>query len=193
MKKYLKKYTYPFFESIRLVDGEPQLLDYHQRRIDHVFKFAYPYIKPISLIDLTPSIAPKGICKWRISYNQSASTSSVELYEPQQIEKFVPVTCNISYPMKYTDRSIYTAMNQACDKDEVPLIITDDRLRETNYGNIILKIDQVWYTPMYPIFYGVMRQYLIVNNLVTERDLFMKDFHDCDAIQMINAMRPPRF
>ncbi len=195
MTNSLKKYTYPFFESIRLINGEPQLLSRHQERINKVFKYYYPHQTPHALHVLHAQHVrfEYPLAKWRIAYHATGIQQEIIPYQKKIINKFIPVEGRISYSFKYSDRAELEAFNDGLEKDQEALIVTDGRLRECTYGNIVLRLSDTWFTPRYPIFYGIMRSYLLDANKILQTDLFLEDFHSCAEVRLINALNPLEF
>ena len=192
MKKSLKKYTYPFFETIRIQDGRVQLLQLHQRRVNHVFKSFYPGYRPLILHEHIPdtSAFDHPVLRWRVAYNGDQYSQHISMYAERRIAQWKPVEAQITYPFKFSDRSSFDGLKEGMAEEAEPLITTLGRVREATFANVILRFGEQWLTPMYPIFHGVMRTHLLSQGKIETADLFVEDFHACDEVRLINAMLP---
>ncbi len=189
MTNSLKKSIYPFFETIRVEHGRPHLLDYHQRRIDHTFACWYPGKEPFKLNNVIPIDYPThGLYRLRVDYNAVDQTQNLADYRKRVINRFIPIECSISYGFKWTDRSNLDSIEVKVGKNEMALMTTRGRLRETPIANVIVKFGANWLTPMYPFFHGVMRASLLDKQLIQVADIFVEDLERCDDIRIINAM-----
>ncbi len=193
MTKLSEKYIYPFFETIRIQDGRIQLLDYHQRRMNRVFRYFYPGHRPHAIADLVELDKYQGasVVKCRLDYSHHTFSCEYSTYHLRSILKLVPIESTISYPFKYADRTELDAISTKVHKSEEPLLIAHGRLKETTFGNVIFRIDNRWVTPMYPMFYGIMREFLVSSGQIEMADLFLEDLDRCDQIKIVNAMMPP--
>ena len=187
-----EKSTYRFLETIRIVYGEVQLLDLHQRRMNHTFSYFFSDCQPLNLTSLidTSQLKDQALVKCRLRYNATDYELDYQTYQRQQIKELVILEHDLSYPFKYLDRGELNELKASVNHDQEPLICTRGRIRETTYGNVLLRIDGEWKTPLYPIFYGVMRSHVLNEGLAVEADLFMQDYLQCDQIKIINAMMP---
>ena len=192
MKNSSEKFIYQFLESIRIEYGKVLLLSLHQRRVDQTFRYFFPNVKPIQLgkiID-TSSCRHLPIVKCRITYSATKTEVKFIPYDQKSIHRIVSIDSSISYPFKFQDRSEWQELSKKVKQDEEVLITTKGRIRETSYTNVLLFKDGEWLTPQYPIFYGVMRTYVLTHGLAKEADLYLDDLNRCEKIKLINAMMP---
>ena len=188
-----EKSIYPFFETIRVSNGEYQLLDYHQRRMDHVFRYFYrdkksPDLKEVLKSRLLP-LAP--IVKCRILFNGGAHTIQFEAYRKRTITRMTICEAeHVLYSFKYTDRTLIEQYSRHFDVNTDSLFVINGRITDSSYGNLILRKGDQWFTPLYPLFYGVQRAYLLEQNEIRTKDILQKDLFKYDELKIINAMMP---
>lgn len=192
MTNWSEKYTYPLFETIRIENGEIKLLEFHQRRVNHTFKYFFPGAKPLCLCNIisTDNLNSPHRIKCRVSYNEKRFQIEYSPYSLRQINELVPVETNLSYPFKFEDRTQLLSAKGQLQAGEEILYVTNARIRECSYANVLLEIDGDWLTPMYPIFHGVMRSYLLQKGIIRIADLFLSDLEDSQSIKLVNAMMP---
>lgn len=192
MKSSRGKSTYRFFESIRCLDGRPQLTDLHQKRIDRTFRYFFNDYCPIDVrsIILDSDFDGKGIHKCRISYDEQGFHVDFSPYVKRKVNRLALYETKVTYPFKYSNRTELDQISCKYPEHIEPLLINNERIRETTYGNIIVKMDGKWFTPLYPLFYGVMRTHELRLGRIEERDLFVEDLWNCSELRIINAMMP---
>ena len=192
MKNSSERYTYPFFETIRILNGIPQLLNYHQQRVDHTFNYFFPQQTPLSLNEILVRIGKPAadIVKCRILYNASDYHVTLEPYSKRSITKLLFTEQKINYAFKFTDRQAWENLESLGSTEDEAVVVTGGRIRESTYGNIIFQMEGRWFTPLYPIFFGVMRQYLLDKQRIYTKDLFLDDLRSVDEVKIVNAMMP---
>ena len=192
MKNSLGKSTYPFFETIRVVDGKVQLLKYHQRRIDHVFRYFYPSYRAIELKAMLPDFSnhSDGVVKFRFEYNAVSHDYNIQQYTMRTIKKLVLTETDINYPFKFSNRNQLNNLMSKIPAEKDILMTSRGRIRETSYANVIVQFGKNWLTPLYPMFHGVMRSHLLAMGVIKPADLFDHDLRVSNQIMLINAMMP---
>ena len=74
------------------------------------------------------------------------------------------------------------------EADDVLIVSPEGRLKDTSVANIALKIDGAWWTPSEPLLPGTMREKLLYEGRVKERDLKITDLKQADSLALMNAM-----
>lgn len=187
----MPKQTPLFVETIRLEDGIPQGLDYHQERFERT-RHAMRWQSPLQLSDYLPkSNLPMGRCKWRIVYDEEVTEVSITPYTPRPISRIKLVEADIDYIHKAIDRSgLEACFAQRGDADEV-LIVRDGLLTDTSIANIALGDDQgQWLTPAHPLLEGTMRASLIEQAVLMPYDLTTESLSRYPYIRLVNALNP---
>ncbi|MDY3090475.1 MAG: aminotransferase class IV [Porphyromonas sp.] len=193
-----------FIETIRLVDGVPQLLPYHEQRIVRTLAEGGQR-PPFVLSELVESIVAdctqglEGVYKLRFEYDASAVyVPSCVPYKPREVRCLIPCPIDSlgAYRHKWADRSglaVPSEVQAQLDADPTAeLIFTyEGRLTDTRYSNIVLQdAEGHWLTPDTPLLRGVMRQSLLDSGRIREVPLNSEDLAHCQAFRLINAMLP---
>jgi 4-amino-4-deoxychorismate lyase len=190
-----EKSIYPFFETIRIEANQVELTAYHQRRLDHVFRSFYPGHKSFDLnavlVDRLNDL--DGIVKCRFQYNSLKYKIEMSAYRKRNIDKIHVVNAdNLVYAFKYNNRDEIDQYTDQFTQNEDCLFAVNGRITDTSYGNILFSKDDKWYTPLYPLFYGIQRANLLSSNRIETRDILIGDIQVYDRIKIINAMMPPK-
>lgn len=166
----------------------------HQARINRSFTLSRT--TPISLRNLANNTAfpSKGIYKWRVSYtieNDVPPEYSLVEYSEKPIHSLQVVAIQPSeYKYKSEDRAVLDmAYAQRASCDDV-LIVINDRLTDTWYCNIALYNGKNWHTPLHCLLQGTMRQKLIENGKIIEKDILLSDLKQYKKVRLFNAMIP---
>ena len=98
---------FPLFETIKILEGVPQHLEWHQLRMDDSFlrffgRTGAPLLKTVLQV---PEEFGNGVVKCRFLYGRTSWTTEFSVYTPRKIETLRLVTGDhLEYSMKYTDR-----------------------------------------------------------------------------------------
>jgi 4-amino-4-deoxychorismate lyase len=178
-------------ETIRIEDGVPSLLAFHQERMDKARKELFGIKESCNLFDhlSTISLPKSGIWKCRITYSVRIDKTEFEPYQKKSIHTLQIVEANdISYDYKFAQRD---GINKLFDKrknaDDI-LIIRNNLLTDTSYCNIALWNGFNWFTPLHPLLKGVRRESLIRSKKVQTGDILLKDILSFHSIKLFNAM-----
>lgn len=183
---------YLLFESIRFEDGEFHNLDLHQARVNRTFSKLFSGYEPVNLESIVREIKPvEGVYKCRISYNHESNAIKLSPYTKNPPSSLKIVTHNsIKYDFKYEDRTELDRLYKLrSGKDDI-LIVKNQQITDTSYGNICLAKNGKWFTASQPLLHGTQREYVIREKLVLEKDIFMDDLFSFEQFMVINAMLP---
>ena len=182
---------FPLFEAIRIEEGMPQHLEWHQARMDDSFlrffgRTGAPLLKTVLQV---PEEFRSGVVKCRFLYGRTSWTTEFSVYTPRKIETLRLVSGDhLEYSMKYTDRfALEELMKQRGDCDDI-LIVRNGRISDTSYTNIALFNGERWVTPLYPLLAGAHRGRLIHERVLTEADIKADDLRYYRSFKLINAM-----
>lgn len=181
-----------FFESIKVLDGEIVLADYHQNRMSKTILNEYGINKSFDLkstIEI-PCDKKKGLYKLKIGYSKYLEYSDLSQYIIKNHKKVLLFENNdIEYDYKYSNREMLDfPLTQNLDCDDV-IFIKNKVLTDANYSNIILYDGQNWFTPATHLLNGVKRQFLLETSQLQEKKILFSDLASFQKIAFINAMR----
>lgn len=190
--------VFDLFETIAIVQGEPQNLAHHQRRYAHSLASFYPKqcyqvfdlasVLQKFLADNPPS---HPLMRCRIDYNASDMAMHLVSYQRRGNLTFQPVICDdIDYTLKFTNRNPLNALLQqrgACDE---VIIIKHGFVTDCTIGNLVLKKNSHWYTPSTPLLNGTQRAKLLAEHRISVCPILLRDLDRYEEIRLINALNP---
>ena len=173
-----------FFETIKIIDGKPQNLAYHQARVDRTIKENFFH----ESFDLKRHINfnRDGLYKCKLIYSDMFEELTFDPYTPKIIKTIKLVDANIDYSYKYFDRENINKLKPE-GIDEI-IIIKNGLITDTTIANISLKIDDIWYTPQTPILQGTQREKLLYEGKIQPKKLSIDALHEASQIGFMNAM-----
>jgi 4-amino-4-deoxychorismate lyase len=183
---------YRFIETIRVEQGRPQHLKYHQERVNRtVAHFWGGDATPISLAEVirVPQEKMTVILKCRVTYGEQIEKVDFEQYLPHPAASLRVVHDNdIDYNFKYADRSrLNELLNQRKNCDDV-LIVKSGLVADTSYCNMLFYDGKNWVTPATPLLKGACRARLLENGIITEEIITLADLGKFQKFMLINAM-----
>ncbi len=182
---------FPLFETIRIEEGVPQQLGWHQSRINDSFLRFFgtggaPLLREVLRV---PAEFGSGEVKCRFMYGRSIFTMEFSVYTPRKTKTLRLVTGDhLEYSMKYTDRYALDELLKLKGTCDDILIVRNGRITDTTYANIVLFNGEKWVTPAYPLLAGTCRERLIRNGLVAVADILADDLSYYRSFKLINAM-----
>jgi len=183
-----------FFETIRITDGAPQFLSYHETRINRTRKKFWSAIPVLSLQPVLkiPSSFLKGVVRCKLIYSKEIESISYSIYERKKIRSLMLVSCDtVDYQFKYSVRSqLDDLIKLKEDCDEI-IIIKNGLLTDSSMANLIFFSGKTWYTPKTPLLHGTCRERLIDKGYIVTKKILSEDLKDFVGVKLINAMRYP--
>ena len=181
-------------ESIRYIDGEPELLPLHQERVDWSLA-AYGVTPRWRLADYLAHPCPAslmGVVKCRLLYDAEPLEVAYAPYHRRTIKSLRAVAAPaLDYHLKWADREALQALLELRgEADEIVIVNEEGLLTDSSYTNIALRQENRWYTPRVPLLAGVQRAHLIAEGVLTPRDIPLATLSAYDRIALINAMMP---
>ena len=182
-------------ESIRYVDGEPELLPLHQERINRSLA-AYGVTPRWRLADyLAQHPCPAslvGVVKCRLLYDAEPLEVGYAPYHRRTIGSLRAVAAPaLDYHLKWADRGALQALLELRgEADDIVIVNGEGLLTDSSYTNIALRRGNRWYTPRVPLLEGVQRAHLIAEGVLIPRDIPLAELSTYDRISLINAMMP---
>lgn len=186
---------YPLLESIRLVDGQMELLAYHQVRMEYSFLNYYKIKCPFILYDIlkTYELPATGTYKLRFLYSNQHFKLEIVPYIPKEIKTLqIVFDDTIQYGLKYTERTPLNNLQELRKNCDDVLIIKQKMVTDTTFCNILLRgKDEQWYTPTHCLLKGVQRAQLIRENKIIEQPISIFKLQEFTHFMLINSMMPP--
>ncbi len=184
---------YPFFETIRYINGKAENLYFHQDRVNHTLLQSGAK-KSVALHHVIDTCENKPSCvdivyKCRVKYDLMGRYHvGFELYTIKQIKSLSIVDIgNQSYPYKYSNRDWLNQLLKATGTDEV-LLTQNGLVKDATYANLAFHNGLKWITPKEPLLYGTRRAQLIQDGIITEEIVTVEGLHQFTVVKPVNAM-----
>ncbi len=191
-QKNKHKETLPLIESIRIENGRPLLLQWHQKRMQKSCQMLFGRNAPVLLKDIPlPTHAKQGVFKWRLLYGPERYEQHFLPYKPKPVKTLRLVYDDkISYDFKYSYRDNLQKLLEQKGKCDDIAIVKNGFITDASYGNLIFFDGSQWYTPDTPLLPGVQRAYLLKNSKITAIPIRPQDLKHFSQCKLINAMLP---
>ena len=183
------------FETIRISEGVPQHLEWHEKRMKRSISELWGTGCDVDLVRriLIPEEYSRGLVKCNITYGPEIREIIFNHYEKKIIRSLKLVECStLDYHLKYSDRTVIDELFRLREGCDDILIIRNGYVTDTSFSNIIFREDNRWLTPARPLLAGTCRERLIGQGLLEERDITAKDIPGFKGFKLINAMRDPQ-
>lgn len=178
-----------FIESICCLEGEAQLIDLHQERVNRTFLEFFPQYTPIKLSDIVQNIPAKGKYKCRVEYSFELHSIEFIFYQTPSIHSLQVVQSDsIEYEYKSTKREELDRIFEQRGLADDIIIVINGRVTDSYFANLVFFDGKKWWTPDRPLLQGIKRQSLINLGLLKTKKIFKKDLSTFQKISLINAM-----
>lgn len=176
-------------ETIKIVAGQPQFLEYHQRRFNRSRLELFGIQKEIKLENYLKDIPTDRIYKCRIIYATEIEETEYVIYQQKFFKKFKIVkNDDIDYKFKFYDRAIFEKLTRLKEKADDILIIKRGLITDTSIANVAFLFQNQWLTPKFPLLKGTTRERLLTNCKLIEEDISIYDLKSFSKMALINAM-----
>ncbi len=181
---------YPFFETIRYVNGVLENLSYHQARINRTVSAlggkTYIQLDKIQLVhDSEKDIVYKIKCLYNL---EGAYYIEKAVYHKKTIQTVsIHQAALEEYQYKYTNRNWLNEALKNAGTDEM-IILPNNMIKDGNYANLVFFNGSEWHTPFHPLLLGTHRARLIDQNKIIEKDITISDLSSYTKLKFINAM-----
>lgn len=178
-----------FIESINYLEGQPQLLDWHQKRVNDTFAHFFSDFIPHDLKILLPTIPDMNQHKCRILYDGESLEVDFMVYTRAAIKSLKVVEEEaIDYTFKAEDRSALTRCYEQRGRADDVVIVKSGALTDSYFANLAFFDGREWWTPETYLLNGVMRQYLLYTGQLKECAIGLGDLKKYKKVSLINAM-----
>lgn len=178
-------------ESIQILDGIPQRLNYHNDRLNRSRNLLMCSHTDIYLEDYLkiPQEFMQAQVKCRILYGQDIDDIEFAPYQPKRFTKFILQDTQIDYPLKLINRSAFQVLKDKLLPTEEIIFVKNGFITDTSFSNLVFKHNNGnWYTPEYPLLEGTQREYLLDEGIIEEVQIRPKDLKNYSHFKLINAM-----
>jgi 4-amino-4-deoxychorismate lyase len=181
-----------FIESIKILNGVPQHLHYHNERFNRTLKDFYGISSNLDLGDVLKRQKQQiglGLVKATIEYDKKIQEIRFQNYTLRKIKNLRLIEAgDLDYSYKFANRSqLNELLNKRGDFDEI-IIFKNNYLTDSSYSNLAFYDGNQWFTPLHPLLKGTCRQRLINENKIIEAPIKIDDFKKYQICSLINAM-----
>ena len=181
---------YPFFETIRYVNGVLENVSYHQARINRtVSALGGETSIQLDKIQLVHDFEKDIVYKIKCLYNlEGAYHIEKAVYHKKTIQTVsIHQAAQEEYQYKYTNRNWLNDALKNAGTDEM-IIVQNNMIKDGNYANLVFFNGSEWHTPLHPLLLGTHRARLIDQNKIIEKDITISDLSSYTKLKFINAM-----
>lgn len=182
---------FPLLETIKVINGIPQNLLWHQKRYDHSIKSLYGRPSKLNLEETIqiPGQFKKGKVKARLLYDDKQFSIKFDRYTPRIVRSLKIIENNeIDYGFKFTDRSLFLGMfEEKVDCDDI-LIVKQGKVTDSSIANIVFFDGKKWFTPKFPLLKGTAREKLLYHKRIFLRDITLTNLKNFSHFRIINSM-----
>jgi 4-amino-4-deoxychorismate lyase len=182
-----------FLETIRILDGVPQHLNWHQQRVDATMKHFYPVHRhswTLASCIIVPGEFKSGAVRCRVVYDAHLFTIHYFHYEPRFVQslKLIEAPPVFDYWYKYEDRyKIEDLFQQRGDCDDI-LMTREGWITDTSIANIALEKGGRWYTPSIPLLAGTTWKRLVASGILIVCPIHFTMLGGYDSFRVFNSM-----
>lgn len=180
-----------FSEAIKMRDGIPCLLSYHNERLNRTRREVFgchDVIDVAPFIEVPPNFS-KGVVKCRIVYSKELLDIQFSLYRIRTINTLKLVDGkDIDYQYKSIDRSSFDSLKNLWQEFDDILIEQNGLITDTSFSNIAFYDGKKWITPAIPLLKGTKRQKLLDDTTIIEGEIRAKNLHKFEKALLFNSM-----
>lgn len=178
-------------ETIKIVDGKPQNLDYHQVRFENARKsmFGLKNFELLSEIIKVPEYAQNELFRCRLLYTEKIEKIEFLPYNFRQIKTLRLVeSSGIDYSYKFADRTeLEYLFNQKDICDDI-IIVKNGLITDSFAANLVFYDGKKWWTPESPLLKGTKREKLLAEKTISACKIEVGDLQKYSLAGLINAM-----
>lgn len=182
---------FQFIESICCVNKELRNLEYHQARFDRTRSDNFNDSTPILLQEIIqfPSDLTDEKYKVRIVYDREIQSIEFQPYQIKPIStiKLFTIENKIEYTYKYLDRWFFDEYLKEAQTDDL-VLVKSNYITDCTYSNIIFFDGENWFTPRSILLKGTMRESLLNDGKIKEKNIKVSDLVNYQSFKRINAM-----
>lgn len=182
---------FPLFETIAIIDGNIQNIEYHQARYHNACR---NYLKNEPVLNLAeiinvPVKYQSGLVRCKVEYNSVEYQIQYFPYQAKRIEFFQVMQCeNLNYQFKYTDREIFA--NLPISTNSEVILLNDGKVSDCTIGNLLFLKNGKWFSPVDYLLKGTQLSRLLEKKRVELCRITADNLRDFEQVMMINALNP---
>lgn len=182
---------FQFIESICCENKQLRNLDYHQKRFDETREDNFSDFQPILLKDkiIIGDDLSDDKYKVRVVYDKDIQSIEFLPYTMKNIEtiKLFTIDNKVDYSYKYAERSFFDEYINETKTDDL-VLVKSNYITDCIYSNIVFFDGEQWITPKTFLLKGTMRESLLNNGKILQKNIKVSDLSNFKSFKRINAM-----
>ena len=182
---------FQFIESICCINKQLRNLEFHQARFDRTRNDNFTEINPILLEEIIkfPTDLTDEKYKVRIVYDREIQSVEFLPYQMKSINsiQLFEIDPKINYTYKYSDRSFLDEFLKEAQTDDL-VLVKSNYITDCTYSNIVFFDGENWFTPRAVLLKGTMRESLLNEEKIKEKNIKISDLANFQSFKRINAM-----
>jgi 4-amino-4-deoxychorismate lyase len=186
------------FETIRIEDGIPMHLGWHEKRMrDSGFGIRDSGDKILDAgwldrVIRVPEEFRRGTVRCNVIFENKIVEITYRHYEPRAVKSLKLVeAAGLEYQLKYRDRSGIEALFALRDGCDDIIMVKDGFITDSSMANLIFYDGSRWVTPERPLLEGTCRARLLASGEIIREAIRVEDLGRFKGCKLINAMRWP--
>ncbi len=181
---------FPLMETLKIVGGKSLNLHFHQKRLEKSYYEIFHKKAPFYLEQiLAKQKLPRELHKLNFYYNDRDFLIKISPYFPRKIRTLKLVFDDeISYNLKYTDRTSLEKLREKRFPAEEILIVKHGKITDTSFSNVIFFDGRHWFTPDTPLLEGTQRAKLLTEGKIFLQTITPNCLNRFSHFALINAM-----
>jgi 4-amino-4-deoxychorismate lyase len=176
-------------ETIKIVDGKAQFLEYHNARLNYARRVLFNAKNYIDLKNIIQAPSQKGTYKSRIIYSKIIESIEYSHYQDRFFKTFKVIQDNnLVYDFKYLNRIHLNRLVELKGEADEIIIIKNGLVTDSSIANLAFLYHNKWITPLKPLLKGTMREQLLKKNKIFEAVITLEDLNKFSNMAMINAL-----
>lgn len=182
---------FQFIESICCENKQLRNLDYHQKRFDETRGDNFSDFQPILLKDkiIIGDDLSDDKYKVRVVYDKDIQSIEFLPYTMKTIEtiKLFTIDNKVDYSYKYVERSFFDEYINETKTDDL-VLVKSNYITDCIYSNIVFFDGEQWITPKTFLLKGTMRESLLDDGKIIQKNIKVSDLSNFKSFKRINAM-----
>jgi len=177
------------FETIKIVNGEPKFLEFHNQRLNTARQLLFGIHEKIDLKQVLKNTPAQGVFRCKIIYSDDIESIEYIPYYKRYFKTFKIIENNeISYEFKYFDRNSIDMLLKSRGQADDILIIKQGFVTDTSIANVAFWQGKKWITPDTPLLKGTARARFLKSGKISESPIKSSDLKFFSKMAIMNAL-----
>ncbi len=175
------------FETIKIIDGVAQNIEYHQDRFDKSRSELFGLGNKIDLASVINAPSDK-LLRCKITYRDDIISIEYFPYKQKEFKDFIIIDTKVDYSYKYSNRDYFNNLLKEYNEFDDIILSKNGLVCDTTIANIAFFDGNQWITPKIPLLLGTTRARLLESKFLVEKDIKTNDISKFKRLAIMNAM-----